>query len=224
MSITFEAVLIFFVFMINTSYGQSFECDNNFGDCGTPNQSGGGGGGGGSILIANTDLGDTYQNADDYDDDGIEDSSDNCLRIPNVDQTDRDGDGFGDACDNCMSYWNQDQLNTDGDDFGDVCDYDDDNDGVEDVQDRCPLHWGEESCINFEEFAGDNQYNEDIDYNGDNISSQRNSDMSINLSDQEITDLNSSDCNAVHSNNTSVFLLLTILFFRLYNKTRYGKI
>ena len=37
-----------------------FECDNNFGDCGTPNMSGGGGGGGGgAVLINHTDLGDT---------------------------------------------------------------------------------------------------------------------------------------------------------------------
>ena len=37
------------------------ECDNNYGECGTPEMSGGGNaGGGGSILIANSDLGDTY--------------------------------------------------------------------------------------------------------------------------------------------------------------------
>ena len=42
-----------------------FECDNNFDQCGTPEVSGGGGGGGGgSILIANTDLGDSYQHGD----------------------------------------------------------------------------------------------------------------------------------------------------------------
>ena len=52
------------------------ECDNNYGECGTPEMSGGGNaGGGGSILIANSDLGDTYQSADDYDDDGVEDLS-----------------------------------------------------------------------------------------------------------------------------------------------------
>ena len=33
--------------------------------CGTPEESGGGGGGGGSVLIANTDQGDTQQFADD---------------------------------------------------------------------------------------------------------------------------------------------------------------
>ena len=49
-----------------------FECDNNFGQCGTPNMSGGGGGGGGgAVLIANTDLGDTYQHADDFDEDWV---------------------------------------------------------------------------------------------------------------------------------------------------------
>ena len=135
-------------FMINISYGQSYECDNNFGDCGTPNQSGGGGsGGGGSILIANTDLGDTYQNADDFDDDGIEDSSDNCPRVMNPDQLDRDGDGVGDACDNCLSVWNNKQENTDGDSLGDFCDKDIDNDSILNDVDDCPYHWGNDSCF-----------------------------------------------------------------------------
>ena len=95
------------------SYGQSYECDNNFEDCGTPEQSGGGGGKG-SVLIANTDLGDSYQHADDYDDDGIEDPSDNCMRIPNPQQLDRDGDGIGDSCDNCLTIFNPYQENMDG--------------------------------------------------------------------------------------------------------------
>ena len=144
------SVLTFFVFMINVSYGQTFECDNNFGDCGTPNQSGGGGGGGGSVLIANTDLGDTYQHADDYDDDGIEDSSDNCLRLSNPDQMDRDSDGVGDACDNCLSVWNELQENVDDDMYGDYCDDDIDNDDVNNVDDECPYHYGNSFC--FKEF------------------------------------------------------------------------
>ena len=41
------ACLIFILFTFNTSYGQGYECDNNFEDCGTPEQSGGGGGKGG---------------------------------------------------------------------------------------------------------------------------------------------------------------------------------
>ncbi|NMB74744.1 MAG: thrombospondin, partial [Myxococcales bacterium] len=67
------------------------ECSGGL--CGTPNESGGGCGCGcgcGSILIANTDLGDTYQYADDYDEDGIEDDFDNCPFSPNRDQVDAD--------------------------------------------------------------------------------------------------------------------------------------
>ena len=86
------------------------ECSG--GACGTPAKSGGspcvdgvcnGGCGGGSILIANTDLGDTYQYADDADDDGWEDNTDNCARVANADQQDSDGDTVGDACDLCPS-------------------------------------------------------------------------------------------------------------------------
>ena len=114
-----------------------FECDNNFGTCGTPEMSGGGGGGGGSVLIAFTDLGDTYQNADDFDDDGIEDPQDNCPRNRNIDQVDKDGDGYGDACDNCMDAHNPDQLDKDGDAFGDLCDADIDGDQVDNLLDSC---------------------------------------------------------------------------------------
>ena len=120
-----------------------YECDDRFGQCGTPEQSGGGGCGcgcGGSILVNNTDLGDTYQFADDYDDDGIEDPYDNCVFARNPDQADSDGDGFGDACDNCVSVGNPEQMDLDGDGEGDACDLDDDDDGVPDVDDICPMH------------------------------------------------------------------------------------
>jgi hypothetical protein len=116
-----------------------FECDGRFGDCGTPELSGGGGGGGGgAILIANTDLGDTYQHADDYDDDGIDDAYDNCPRVYNPDQLDTDGDGIGDACDNCPNDYNPDQRDTDGDGAGDACDDDIDGDGIPNAADNCP--------------------------------------------------------------------------------------
>jgi len=144
---------------IYPSYSQSIECDNNFGDCGTPEQSGGGGGGKGSILIANTDLGDTYQHADDYDDDGIEDPSDNCVRTANPDQLDRDGDGRGDACDNCLEIWNSYQENTDGDQFGDYCDDDIDNDQILNRDDECPYHYGNSYC--FEEFNTEQPRNQE---------------------------------------------------------------
>jgi MYXO-CTERM domain-containing protein len=119
-----------------------FECDDRFGECGTPEQSGGGGCGcgcGGSILVNNTDLGDTYQFGDDYDDDGHEDPYDNCPFARNDDQADRDGDGFGDACDNCPDTVNPDQLDTDGDGIGDACDDDIDGDEILNGEDNCPL-------------------------------------------------------------------------------------
>jgi len=116
-----------------------YECDDNFGECGTPQQSGGGGGGGGgSILINNTDLGDTYQYADDYDDDGIEDPYDNCPFVPNRDQADDDGDDVGTGCDNCPNNSNPGQEDLDGDGTGDVCDGDRDGDGIDNGDDLCP--------------------------------------------------------------------------------------
>ena len=107
--------------------------------CGTPDESGGGCGCGcGSILIANTDLGDTYQYADDYDEDGIEDDYDNCPFVPNRDQEDGDGDTVGSACDNCADVSNELQLDADGDLIGDACDNDIDGDTVENALDNCP--------------------------------------------------------------------------------------
>jgi hypothetical protein len=119
--------------------GQSFECDDRFGECGTPEMSGGGGGGGGgAILIANTDLGDTYQFADDFDNDGKEDPYDNCVQVRNADQLDSDGDEVGDACDNCPESANKEQTDTDGDGVGDACDEDIDGDGIKNTTDNCP--------------------------------------------------------------------------------------
>ncbi len=117
------------------------ECTGSSSDpmCGAPDQSGGGGGcgGGGSILINYTDQGDSYQYADDYDDDGIEDNFDNCPFAANADQVDADGDGRGDSCDNCVSNANDLQTDSDGDGMGDACDSDADNDGIENDLDNC---------------------------------------------------------------------------------------
>jgi hypothetical protein len=125
-----------------TTFAQNAgECSG--GVCGTPKQSGGGGCGcgcgGGSILVANTDDGDTYQYADDYDDDGIEDDSDNCPFVVNKSQVDTDGDGYGDGCDVCPNAGDKLQLDTDGDGIGDACDDDKDNDGLLNPADNCPL-------------------------------------------------------------------------------------
>jgi hypothetical protein len=40
----------------------------------------------------------------DFDNDGIDDSEDNCPEIPNANQMDIDGDGKGDVCDPCNSF------------------------------------------------------------------------------------------------------------------------
>jgi len=113
------------------------ECADGF--CGTPNNNGGGCGCGcGSILVANTDVGDTYSTSDDYDADGFEDDFDNCPYFSNRDQGDADADGFGDLCDNCPAVYNIWQLDTDGDALGDECDTDIDNDTMLNAGDNCP--------------------------------------------------------------------------------------
>jgi hypothetical protein len=139
--------IFFLLLLTNFAYAQGFECDNNFSDCGTPEQSGGGGGGKGSVLIANTDLGDSYQHADDYDDDGIEDPSDNCMRDYNPDQLDSDADTIGNMCDNCIGTWNLYQDDSDGDGYGDACDEDIDGDGILNSADDCPYQWGNSYCL-----------------------------------------------------------------------------
>lgn len=127
----------------------SGECTGDSTDpaCGAPEQTGGGGCGcgGGSILINFTDQGDSYQYADDFDDDGMEDGQDNCPFHFNVDQNDGDGDGFGDACDFCpatpapLESGVAIQRDTDADGVGDECDTDADGDGIDNAADNCPL-------------------------------------------------------------------------------------
>ena len=162
------AVLLMFP-MVAMGQDAPFECDNNYGECGTPEMSGGGQGGGGSILIANTDLGDTYQSADDYDDDGVEDSYDNCPRKPNREQFDGDGDGVGDLCDNCRDTHNLNQIDLDGDARGDLCDADMDGDGVQNSYDNClRVHNANQSDVDEDE-EGD-ACDRDIDGDGlDNL-------------------------------------------------------
>jgi MYXO-CTERM domain-containing protein len=107
--------------------------------CGAPNQSGGGCGCGCgcSILINFTDQGDTYQYADDFDDDAIEDDFDNCPFTFNSTQIDSDGDGHGDDCDNCPSIANTGLADTDADLLGDLCDDDADADTLINELDNC---------------------------------------------------------------------------------------
>ena len=81
----------------------------------------------------------------DSDNDGWNDTEDNCPYIPNPDQADSDQDAIGDLCDNCPTSANPDQGESDGDGLGDVCDNcpgdpnpdqaDVDQDGVGDICD-----------------------------------------------------------------------------------------
>ncbi len=57
----------------------------------------------------------------DKDNDGIEDSYDNCADIANATQADYDNDTIGDVCDNCPLYANNDQADADQDEIGDAC-------------------------------------------------------------------------------------------------------
>jgi Thrombospondin type 3 repeat len=70
----------------------------------------------------------------DMDADGVQDTLDNCLNIPNLDQRDEDGNGVGDECDdydrdgvinsmdNCRDVPNERQRDEDADGIGDECD------------------------------------------------------------------------------------------------------
>jgi len=214
MNLYFILCLTLFIFINNISYGQNYECDNNFGDCGTPNQSGGGGGGGGSVLISNTDLGDTYQHADDYDDDGIEDSSDNCIRFPNPEQLDRDGDGRGDMCDNCLDIWNPLQENNDADYYGDLCDEDIDNDQILNVNDECPYHWGNDAC--FIDFSYNNSKNQIKSH--DNITNEIDTKKI-----KEAKNVNIQSCHTYRSKNIFYDSLFLLFVFFFLNKIYYLK-
>ena len=98
-----------------------------------------------------TDNGTGPCNDLDKDDDGVNDTKDNCPAVKNAAQTDSDKDGKGDACDtdddgdgvadtkdNCPTVKNANQTDTDKDGKGDTCDSDDDGDGLADTKDNCP--------------------------------------------------------------------------------------
>ncbi|KAK3717881.1 hypothetical protein QZH41_014881 [Actinostola sp. cb2023] len=94
-------------------------------------------------LIFNKDQADLDKDGkgdecdDDMDGDGIRNSLDNCIRIPNPTQYNNDGDIFGNACDNCPYHKNMLQSDLDQDGVGDVCDSDMDGDGISNRRDNC---------------------------------------------------------------------------------------
>ncbi|MBM4398102.1 MAG: thrombospondin type 3 repeat-containing protein, partial [Deltaproteobacteria bacterium] len=88
---------------------------------------------------------------EDLDGDGVKNLDDNCLEVPNPDQSDTDQDGDGDLCDsdddndgipdladNCRHVPNPFQQDCDKDGAGDACEDDADADGVADAADNCP--------------------------------------------------------------------------------------
>lgn len=71
----------------------------------------------------------------DTDGDGVSDPDDNCVDVPNVDQTDGDADGAGDACDACPNDPNKIDPGVCG--CG-IADADADQDGTANCLDGCP--------------------------------------------------------------------------------------
>jgi uncharacterized protein (TIGR03382 family) len=134
---TLAAIVAALFFALPSTAQAQGECSSGF--CGTPRQVGGGCGCGCgcAVLIANTDMGETYSTSDDFDNDGFEDDFDNCPFIQNRDQVDGDGDSVGDACDNAPALPNPDQLDIDGDGAGDVADDDIDGDTILNENDNC---------------------------------------------------------------------------------------
>jgi thrombospondin type 3 repeat protein len=57
----------------------------------------------------------------DSDGDGICNTDDNCVNVPNGNQLDTDHDGVGDACDNCPNVANPNQEDSDHNGVGDAC-------------------------------------------------------------------------------------------------------
>ncbi len=91
------------------------------------------------------------ENPTDYDEDGVDNDTDNCIFAPNPSQLNFDSDSEGDACDldddndgtpdvdDAFPYNAAEDTDTDNDGIGNNADFDDDDDGVPDGSDAFPL-------------------------------------------------------------------------------------
>ena len=112
----------------------------------------------------------------DADEDGVDNSEDNCPAVANPDQEDGDGDGTGDACDNCpddpgkiepgICGCGSPDLDTDSDGLMNCEDTDDDGDAIPDIEDAFPEDPGEWNDAD-EDAIGDNA---DPDDDNDGVS------------------------------------------------------
>ncbi|MEX1669642.1 thrombospondin type 3 repeat-containing protein [Zhongshania guokunii] len=116
----------------------------------------------------------------DSDDDGVDDSQDNCPAHINTQQLDLDSDGKGDECDEDRdgdgvnnsddAFPNDDKesVDTDLDGIGNNADSDDDGDGVADEQDAFPLDKSESQDTDQDGIGN----NADTDDDGDGVSDE----------------------------------------------------
>ena len=72
----------------------------------------------------------------DSDADNVVNAADNCLYVPNEEQTNADSDSYGNVCD----------IDIDNDGWGNQCDSDMDGDGENNAQDSCPKHADDDIC------------------------------------------------------------------------------
>ena len=73
------------------------------------------------------------------------------ILLGDVCDDDTDNDGVNDSSDNCVYLSNPDQADTDGNGIGDICETDSDGDSVEDKNDTCP-HNPDISATSFDKY------------------------------------------------------------------------
>lgn len=117
----------------------------------------------------------------DIDSDEITNDIDNCPVTINPTQADSDLDSVGDLCDNCLTIPNSDQTDRfpldgpegPGNGIGDACEElpsDMDNDGIENLVDNCPYTYNPDQADGDNDGIGDTCDSGDSDTDGDGVS------------------------------------------------------